>query len=151
MISAAKLEKRFWARAVWLNGCLVWFGGKDRGGYGVVRRERLLKAHRVAWQLVNGDIPARLCVLHKCDNPPCINPDHLFLGTMKQNMVDRDSKGRQCKGDCINTAKLNSTIVLRIRRCWAFGESCSALGRRYGVSANQISLIVRRRNWKHIP
>lgn len=78
------------------RGCIEWLGSRDENGYGRVHcggTPRL--AHRVAWELENGPIPSGLCVLHGCDNPPCINPSHMFLGTQADNMRDMVKKGRQ--------------------------------------------------------
>jgi hypothetical protein len=81
------------------TGCLEWQRGR-RKGYGVLRFEgQNHLAHRAAWAVANGPIPTGLCVLHKCDNPKCINPDHLFLGTIADNCHDRHAKGRDAKGD----------------------------------------------------
>lgn len=89
------LVKRFWAKTQKANGCAVWTSGRDSWGYGKFTAQgKTLNAHRVAWTLVYGPIPAGMCVLHKCDNPPCVEVAHLFLGTHKDNAMDRDTKGR---------------------------------------------------------
>lgn len=88
---------RFWGKTEEMpNGCLRWTSVVDRSGYGRVytRRTTTFAAHRLAWILTYGPIPQGMCVLHRCDNPPCINPAHLFLGTDKDNAMDRDGKGR---------------------------------------------------------
>ena len=78
-----------------VNGCVEWTGHVDRKGYGRVSIEgRQVFAHRVAWELAHGPIPDGLCVLHHCDNPPCCNPAHLFLGTIRDNNLDMSAKGR---------------------------------------------------------
>lgn len=76
--------------------CIVYTRGRDAAGYGVVSKngQRLGQAHRVSWELTNGPIPPGLLICHKCDNPPCINPDHLFMGTQGDNMKDMMKKGR---------------------------------------------------------
>ncbi len=82
---------------VWVaeSGCWVWPGNRIKGGHGkVCLGGRKGYVHRIVWQLVKGDIPAGLCVLHRCDNPICVNPKHLFLGTQGDNMRDMHSKGR---------------------------------------------------------
>lgn len=77
------------------NGCLVWIRGKTTDGYGsVCINGKMDKTHRVAWTLAYGPIPSGMCVCHHCDNPPCCEPTHLFLGTHSDNMRDRQIKGR---------------------------------------------------------
>ncbi len=77
------------------NGCIEWTRSKDGDGYGFIRFSGVLhRTHRIAYELFVGEIPAGMCVLHKCDNPPCINVDHLFLGTHADNNRDKFNKGR---------------------------------------------------------
>lgn len=88
----------FWDRKeIDSNGCWNWVGSKRAHGYGQVyfNGKPARKAHRVAWELTNGKIPNNLCVLHRCDNSSCINPDHLFLGTQLENIQDMINKGRR--------------------------------------------------------
>lgn len=90
-------EERFFAKVVKQEGCWEWSAAKDRGGYGIFRLSPTIsrvKAHRFAWELQNGEIPEGMFVCHHCDNPECTNPDHLFLGTPKDNMDDKLRKGR---------------------------------------------------------
>jgi hypothetical protein len=86
---------RFWEKVLKTDGCWVWIAARNPLGYGLASVEsRTIKAYRVSWELSNGPIPKGLCVLHRCDNPPCVNPDHLFLGTIRDNNIDRQRKGR---------------------------------------------------------
>lgn len=122
-------------------GCHVWIGARDPRGYGRVRYGgKACLAHRVSWECVNGPVPAGLCVLHKCDTPACINPDHLSLGTHQENMADRDRKGRgnQARGETHYRAKLTDDQVRLIR---ASVEPASSLARRYGVSCQHVNFI----------
>ena len=92
------LEERFRAKLKEISsGCIEWRGGKTKTGYGVIgapKTGKNMMTHRVAWEFENGPIPDGMCVLHKCDNPSCCNPDHLFLGTLKENSGDMVRKQR---------------------------------------------------------
>lgn len=88
-------EARFWAKVDKTGDCWVWTAATNPKGYGQFYVEGMRLAHRVSWILAHGPIPDDLCVLHRCDHPPCVNPAHLFLGTYADNNHDRDAKGRQ--------------------------------------------------------
>ena len=92
------MEQRFWAQVRKGRGCWTWVGNLAAKGYGKIRTagrgSAWLYAHRASWQLHNGPIPNGLCVLHRCDNPPCVNPEHLWLGTWADNNRDMALKGR---------------------------------------------------------
>lgn len=151
----AATQKRFWNHVRIADGCWEWFGGKDRGGYGILHspnpeRRRLL-AHRVSWELHRGAIPAGMFVLHTCDNRSCVNPAHLFLGTHASNMRDMTAKGRQASGVRHSQAKLTDEAVLEIRAKRANGTTQPALAALYGVSQTTISRICQRVLWRHLP
>ncbi len=109
-------------------------------------------AHRYAWEVTNGPIPKGLCVLHKCDTPRCVNPEHLFLGTIAQNNADMAAKGRQHKpkGELNPKAKLNAAKVLEIRVLIANGASDKILADQYQVHPATIWHIRTRSTWQHI-
>ena len=120
------------------NGCIEWQGFKSRGYGQFVRkidgRWKTCKAHRYAWEAVFGD-PGEMHVLHKCDNPACVNPEHLFLGTHQDNMRDREAKGRFPTGLNHTNAKLTDQEVREIRQSPMTG---SQLARAYGVTRTLI-------------
>ena len=90
------LKDRFWSRVEKAPDCWIWLGTRGHFGHGeLVNNGKIERAHRLSWELHNGPIPDGLHVLHKCDNPPCVNPDHLYLGDNTANMRDRDARGRQ--------------------------------------------------------
>jgi hypothetical protein len=118
------------------------------------------RASRVAWELANGPIPDGLLVCHKCDNPACVNVEHLFLGTHKDNMEDMVRKGRWnvggkqrgSKGEKHGQAKLTDAQVMEIRRLYAFGGiTCKELAVRYGIVQGIVSAIVNHKTWRHLP
>lgn len=107
----------------------------------------MIKTHRAAWIIANGNIPAGLSVLHKCDNPPCCNPDHLFLGDHQINADDMVAKGRSARGEKSHHAKLKPTTVKAIRRALSKGATAAELAERYGVAAQSIDGIADGQYW----
>jgi hypothetical protein len=132
------------------SGCWLWADGGEivKGGYiRIMSGSRRRLAHRYAYERYRGPIPPGLYVCHHCDVRCCVNPDHLFLGTLADNNADRDRKGRQPRGTDIGLAKLTDADVLEIR---ASTETQRALGRRYGVAHCTIGLILRHETWTHL-
>lgn len=111
-----------------------------------------LLTHRVAWESANGPIPGGLRVLHRCDNPPCCNPAHLFLGTAAENADDMVQKGRQHHpiGELHPSHKLTAQQVVAIRQRYAAGEQQIDLAAEYGVAFQTVSMIVLRKTWRHL-
>jgi len=159
-----RVLKRFWSQVKigWGDACWLWDGAKGPDGYGafLMRKSPELRgskawhsmlAHRVAFLLEYGLIPADLYVCHKCDVRMCVRPDHLFLGTQLDNMADSVAKGRRPKGTQIHTNVLTEHDVLAIRREYRTGRTTQlALSRKFGVDLSHISGIVRGRYWRHV-
>lgn len=139
------LADRFWEKVKKGDGCWEWQGAKDDEGRGYIGRAPIQprRAAPVSWEMANGvPVPHGMHVCHKCDNPSCVRPDHLFLGTPKDNMQDKVQKGR-------HPTTLCAAQVLEIRAAWP-SVSKSRLAARYGVTKSCISHVVKRRGWKHI-
>jgi hypothetical protein len=145
------LEQRLWAKTDKTGDCWLWTAHRNRQGYGTLRvQKRTRMAHRVAWELENGPIPSGLQVCHRCDNPPCVNPAHLFLGTSQDNKLDSVAKGRHAHGERDGFANLTAEIVAKVRREHAEGVSCAELARRHGVTWAAIKFAIVRRTWRHV-
>lgn len=164
-------EQRFWAKVDTSGECWVWIGGKDRKGYGRfsmgsarkpdgTRRNSMVAAHRFSYELENGPIPDGpgfhgFCVLHRCDNPSCVLPKHLFLGTNEDNVHDMDSKGRrvnnQIKGSGHRNAVLNEEQVREIvAKHYGEGRTQKSLALEYGVCHATVNHIFTGRLWGHL-
>lgn len=129
------------------NGCLVWNGARSTEGYGHLSvKGRSTLVHRLAWQEANGDIPAGMFVCHRCDNPSCLNPDHLFIGTPAANHIDMVIKRRKARlhGDKNPRAKLSFAKVAAIRRARGSNRS---IGSAFGISHGHVSRIKRGVAW----
>jgi len=171
------LKARFWAKVKISGGCWEWQANRNPFGYGQIRIEGIPRnSHRVSWELAHGPIPPKMRVLHKCDNPPCVRPDHLFLGTQADNMRDMVAKGRGLtaeqqaairpasgdnhysrrnpelvrRGVNHHYAKLDDDKVRAIRNAYVDGVSVPSLAREYVVSEASISNVIKRRTWKHV-
>lgn len=149
---------RFWSKVEQGPECWFWKAKPDTGGYGSFRfRGRKYRAHRVAWILTYGEIAPGLSVLHHCDTPACVRPDHLFLGTQADNIRDAASKGRlnlaglskgrvPLKGERNGGARLSRESVEEIRSL-AGSVSQTELAKRYEVNQSTISRLLSRRSW----
>ena len=151
-------SRRFWSKVDRTSECWVWTGSRTCG-YGHIRvgsrsdgTRTLLRATHVAWELTNGAIPEGLWLLHRCDNPPCVRPTHLFLGTPKDNTDDMAAKGRANtpKGSQRPAARLSEADVLAIREARRQGAVGAELARQYGVHRSTIYHVCQRDYWKHV-
>ena len=140
------VQERFWSKVDVgaPSDCWVWTAGRSRKGYGHFRAYgKIQLAPRVAWRLTKGDIPVGIFVLHNCDNPPCVNPAHLKLGTNSDNMRDRAARGRQAGGG----RKLTAEQVAQAREQHSRGIKQAALAAQLGVTIQAVSLFINRRTW----
>jgi len=146
-----KTRKLFWVYVNKTAGCWLWAAGSS-AGYGVFHvKRKVMRAHRVAYILANGSIPKGLLVCHSCDNPLCVNPDHLWVGTQKDNMKDAREKGRTRKGENHGASRLNDNIIQIIRNDYSAGRmNQPELAKRFNVSQKNISKVVRRETWRHV-
>lgn len=151
-------KSRFWGNITIAGDdeCWIWQPKSRSNGYGTFfifnPARRRLGAHRVAYYLAHGKNPGNWLVCHKCDNPPCCNPRHLFLGTCKGNLQDASQKGRMASGERQHLAKLSAEIVLEMRRLHREeGIGCRRLAKMFPVvSYTNIDYILRRVTWKHV-
>ena len=150
-------EERFWEKVDVCGDdeCWNWKGCKTCSGYGAIGiNYKVIRAHRYSWELHNGKLPDELDVLHHCDNPACVNPKHLWLGTQKDNNLDRDKKGRGNNGNQkgINNphSKLKDSDVIIIRKLFVIGLTRKLIAEISGVNRKSVESIVSRKSWKHI-
>lgn len=150
------LSETFWNNVIKTETCWLWNKTYCRSHYGITTK-RLpdgsrvgLGAHRRSWEIHFGEIPNGLKVLHKCDVKRCVNPDHLFLGTQKDNMVDKNKKGRQAKGEKNGWSKMTTAKVLKMRKLKAMGLSTLECAERFGLTRSGAYDIISRKNWKHL-
>ena len=144
------MAERFWPKVQKTDTCWLWTGATMRGGYGELSaggspqygRGHPLHAHRVSWELAYGPIPDGLWVLHICDTPACVRPDHLFLGTHADNMADMSHKGRT------SHRKLTGEEVTLMRMSYESGVSIYRLALDSGLHKKTVRLIVNRRHYK---
>lgn len=141
----ARFDAKYEKKGVW--ACWEWTASTDRRGYGQFWLGKPVFAHRVAWVRRYGPIPADLHVCHRCDNPTCVNPNHLFLGTQADNMADKTEKKRHSYGETHGCAKLTEDRVRAIR---ADDRLLREIAADYGVSQVTVSHIKTRRIWRHV-
>ena len=130
------------------SGCHLWTAYVNEDGYGQFLADgRVSGAHRYAWRQKHGSIPQGMNVLHKCDVPCCVNPDHLFLGTQRDNVTDMLAKGRQASPH----SKLNAQQVREMRERRSAGEGQESLAAAFGVCKRTVELVTQRKTWRHLP
>lgn len=144
----------FWSCVDMSGECWLWMRGRNQYGYGVTRARSGTRgvASRVAWELTHGAPPAGACVLHSCDNPPCCNPAHLFLGTQADNMRDKAAKGRahRLRGAKNGNSILTADDVRAIRLRCSSGETQVDVAHSIGVSRRAVWGIVHGKTWTHV-
>lgn len=144
-------RERFWGKVERGDGCWLWRGTLDPTGYGVFWIDgQNRRAHRLSYILAHGPIADGLFVCHRCDNPRCVNPEHLFLGTPGENTADAKAKGRMATGERQGCAKLRDTDIPPIREALSRHESTFRIAERFGVSQKTIMNIKQGRVWKHV-
>jgi len=146
-----RITSRIWPEPN--SGCWLWSGSTLWDGYGQTRHpvtKGMVAVHRLVFEAANGPIRAGQCVLHRCDNPPCCNPDHLFLGTARENVSDRDRKMRQAVGERNSHAALTESQAREIRARNPAPKDTVAVAREYGVSRNTVRSICRGETWRHL-
>ena len=161
MISKS-IEERFWDKVKKNHDCWEWKGSSYLGYGQIWRNGKKVKAHRLSWEMHNGIIPEGIFVLHKCDNPSCVNPEHLFLGNQKDNMQDCSKKKRNCmqvypgafghrKGEKHRGAKLSNSDVQEIVILFGSNKYTKAeLARMFKVHRTTVSKIFEGKNWKSV-
>ena len=165
MIIPQKYVDNFWAKVTKTDNCWVWTAAQDRDGYGIytinsAAFKKWSRAHRLSYELSVGPIPKGLVVMHACDNPCCVNPAHLSLGSVADNNSDKLKKNRQ--GRAIGTrnrqSKLTDAQVLDIKQRAIVGSrvgrsngsNIAELAKEYQVCNDTIRLIARNKIWKHV-
>lgn len=155
---------RFWAKVDKTDNCWNWTASTAKG-YGQFKlRKKMVKAHRLSWFMHHGQEPPD-CVCHTCDNPLCVNPAHLWIGSNTENTADKVAKNRQARGQehqakvatyasrgtDLPHAKLDEAKVAEVRQLKHDGWTRAAIARRYGVSPQAIGKILDGRSWGHVP
>lgn len=150
------LSEKLYQKSSPLGDCIVWTGTKNDSGYGKIRiHGKWRRAHRVSFEINHGEIPPGMVVRHSCDNPSCINPDHLLTGTQGDNINDMRDRGRArfAVGESSGKAKLTEADVRMIREIHSpgvRGRGAHVLAKRFGVSKPTIQAIISGKSWGHV-
>lgn len=147
-----RMPERFFEKiVVGIGGCWTWVGALTRGNYGMIRAMGEQRAHRVSFRIHYGPIPEGTHVLHRCDNRQCVNPEHLFLGTHSDNMIDMWSKGRSnrkhVRGEDHHKTTLSKKEVAYIRKKVRAGCTRVSMARKFNVSPSTVGRIVANKSW----
>jgi len=151
----AKDIARFWSRVPRLDSskCWNWAGCLDSNGYGVMSiKNQAKRAHRVSFMIHYGSTRGGMHVLHRCDNPACVNPSHLFEGTNTDNVADMVDKERNPRGETCGLSRFSESQILEIRSKYVKNVyGMKRLAREFGTCQSTINKILKRRTWKHVP
>jgi hypothetical protein len=156
--STGSPPRDFWSQVDKSGPCWLWTGTVNRDGYGThYQGRRKHMAHRWAWVESGRELPNGSILMHRCDVPACVNPDHLRVGTHQDNQADKFTKGRQAKGSCVGNAILTEAAVEDIRRRYvrqsrpgAGGGNVRQLAAEYGVTLDTIYKVVSGKHWGHV-
>lgn len=151
------LIERFWKKVELIpeHPCWEWVASKDTNGYGQIGLTRLRKnitAHRLSWEIWSGASAGKMCVLHTCDNPGCVRPNHLFLGTQKDNANDRSKKkrGNSPRGSSHVRAKIDEQKVIYFRKLYKSGVRFSEIAKQSGLSDGSVYRMLIGESWAHV-
>lgn len=159
MITKERMAERIVSSmAIDNNGCWIWNKTVSNNGYGTFAfgGGKNARAHRISYIAFRGEVPPGMDVCHKCDVRRCVNPDHLFVGTRSENLLDASAKGRlprtkTVRGSTHPSSKLTESLVGEILLALRSGEARASLSRRYAISQRVVLLISRGEAWKHVP
>lgn len=153
------LDDKFWNKVDKTDQCWIWTGRTYRKYGAYSHKGKKYRAHRAVWESIHGAIPVGMVICHKCDNPSCVNPDHLFIGTQADNVRDCKEKGRIRHGDYLPppirgsanpNAKLKESDVIEIRKAHQNGATQLGIAKQYGVHPSIIWQIIHGRAWTHV-
>lgn len=152
MLFEQRFLDRYLDRVIVTPGCWDWDGAKNDHGYGQLRlTDGIIYIHRFMYQIVFGPIPDDVVVRHRCDNPPCSNPDHLKIGSQVDNAEDARSRGRLAVGERLPQAKMTAENVVEARDLWRGGLDVYTIAKRFGVTRVTMREALIGKTWKHLP